>query len=279
MGLIERLGARYRQQELLSAFSLPRSTYRSRCQARQRSNAERDRLKAKVIVLHRASRGSAGTRTLVGQLRLSGEAIGRYKVRSLMREAHLVSTQYKRHRYRTANQVSVIADNHLKRAFNVQQPNQTWCGDVTYIWSGKNWLYLAVVMDLYKRRIIGWACSTQPNTQLTLSALRMAYESRQPIKSVLFHSDQGGHYTSNAYQQQLWRYRMKVSMSRRGNCWDNAPMERFFRSLKKEWMPTTGYLSYAQAQHDIAAYMQYYNYQRGHSYNHYLAPAVAENTA
>lgn len=279
MRLIERLGVRYRQQELLSTFGLARSTYHSRCKARLRIDIERDRLQAKVIALHRASRGSAGTRTLVGQLRLSGEMIGRYKVRSLMHEAQLVSKQYKQHRYRIANQVSVIADNHLKRQFHVQQPNQVWCGDVTYVWSGKCWLYLAAVMDLYTRRVIGWACSTRPNTQLTLSALRMAYESRQPNKSILFHSDQGCHYTSSAYQQQLWRYQMQASMSRRGNCWDNAPMERFFRSLKKEWVPLTGYFSYAQAQQDIAAYMYYYNHQRGHSYNHYQTPAAAENAA
>ncbi len=100
------------------------------------------------------------------------------KVRSLMKEAGLMSTQRKRHRYRLANQASAIAPNHLNRQFKVDQPNKVWCGDVTYIWSGKRWLYCAVVMDLCKRRVIGWSSSNRPNSQLTIDALRMAYESR-----------------------------------------------------------------------------------------------------
>jgi len=196
-----------------------------------------------------------------------------------MKEIGLVSTQKKRHRYRLSESESVIAANHLDRQFNVNQANQVWCGDVTYVWCGKRWLYLAVVLDMYKRRVIGWSCSTSPDSRLTISALRMAYELRQQPKGVLFHSDQGCHYTSKAFRQQLWRYQIKQSMSRRGNCWDNAPMERFFRSYKTEWMPDDGYVSYREGGQDIAAYMSYYNHQRGHSYNNYLSPAAAENAA
>ncbi len=131
----------------------------------------------------------------------------------------------------------------------------------------------------YKRRVVGWACSDSPDSKLTVSALQMAYESRGRPCGVMFHSDQGCHYTSKRFRQQLWRYQMKQSMSRRGNCWDNSPMERFFRSYKTEWMPETYYLSYREAEQDIAAYMRYYNHQRGHSYNDYLSPATAENVA
>ncbi len=104
----------------------------------------------------------------------------------------------------------------------------------------------------------------------------MAYESRGNPSQVLFHSDQGTHYTSRAFQQQLWRYQMRPSMSRRGNCWDNAPMERFFRSYKTEWMPVEGYRTFADASIDIAEYVRHYNHERGHSYNGYLSPAAAE---
>ncbi len=209
-------------------------------------------------------------------LKQQGEAVGRYKARSLMKEAGLVSKQHKRHRYRIAEGESVIAPNKLNREFNVSAANQVWCGDVTYVWTGVCWLYLAVVLDLYKRRVVGWACSRHPDSNLTIQALRMACESRGCPSGVLFHSDQGCHYTSKPFRQQLWRYRIEQSMSRRGNCWDNAPMERFFRSFKTEWMPENGYQYFTEAEQDIARYMKYYNHDRGHSVNGYLSPAQAE---
>lgn len=273
---MDALSAQYAQHELLLAFDIARSSYRYHCQQRDCIDPERERLKQILIAMHCASRGAAGSRTLAGQLNQQGESIGRYKTRSLMKEADLVSTQHRRHHYRIVEDESVIAPNHLNRAFNVTQENQAWCGDVTYVWAGACWLYLAVVLDLYTRRVIGWACSTTPDSQLTIQALRMAYESRGRPKNVLLHSDQGCHYTSKAFRQQLWRYQIKQSMSRRGNCWDNAVMERFFRSFKTEWMPKQLYTAYANAESDIAHYMHYYNYQRGHSYNQYLTPAAAE---
>ena len=193
-----------------------------------------------------------------------------------MKSMGLVSKQEKKHRYRQAEEESTIAANHLARQFTVEQPNQAWCGDVTYIWVGSGWLYLAAVLDLYTRRIVGWACSESPDSELTAKALQMAYESRGRPSGVMFHSDQGCHYNSKRFRHQLWRYQIKQSMSRRGNCWDNSPMERFFRSYKTEWMPKLGYSSFQQAEVDIAAYMKYYNHQRAHSYNNYQSPAQAE---
>ena len=260
----------------MTVFDIPRSSYRYHQKKLATANVVRDQLKEKVIKIHADSRGAAGARTISGQLKQNNENVGRYKVRGLMKEAGIASKQQKRHRYRIADHESVIVPNHLDRKFNVTKANEAWCGDVTYVWSGKNWLYLAVVMDLYKRRIIGWSCSTSPDSQLTISALRMAYESRGCPKNVMFHSDQGCHYTSKLFRQQLWRYQIKQSMSRRGNCWDNAPMERFFRSFKSEWMPEDFYNTYSHAENDIASYIQHYNYRRGHSYNNYLAPAIAE---
>lgn len=274
--MIERLRARYRESELLRVFEIPRSSLNYRRQRAKRVDPERERLQALARDIHTASRGAAGARTLSGQLKQQGEAVGRYKARSLMVEAGLVSKQHRRHRYRIAEDESVIAPNRLNREFNVTAANRVWCGDVTYVWSGRYWLYLAVVLDLYKRRVVGWACSRHPDSRLTVQALRMAYESRGRPAGVLFHSDQGCHYTSKTYRQQLWRYRMEQSMSRRRNCWDNAPMERFFRSLKTEWMPENGYEYFAGAERDIAQYMKYYNHIRGHSVNNYLSPVQAE---
>ena len=137
-----------------------------------------------------------------------------------MKEAGLVSTQRRKHRYRVAKEQSAIAANELGRRFNVSRPNQVWCGDVTYIWAGGRWIYLAAVMDLYARRIVGWAISNRPDSQLTGRALRVAYEARGMPQQLMFHSDQGCHYTSLEFRQLLWRYRIRQSMSGRGNCWD-----------------------------------------------------------
>ena len=214
--------------------------------------------------------------SIVGKLRQQGETIGRCKVRRLMKEANLESKQPGKHRYKKALKVSDIAPNHLNRQFSVEKPNQVWCGDVTYVWSGTQWLYFACVIDLYARRIIGWACSTTPDTELTMKALEVAYNARGKPKGVLFHSDQGCHYTSKAYQQRLKSYGIKQSMSRRGNCWDNAPMERIFRSFKTEWMPKNHYANYCEAEKDIYQYIKYYNTKRVHSYNGYVTPYHAE---
>jgi len=274
--LIDELREQYKQCELLEAFDISRSSYHYHCRHANRANPERDRLKAKVVALHEASRGAAGSRTILAQLKQEDEVIGRFKVRRLMQEAHLKSKQPGAHRYKKANKPSDIAENHLNREFKVEQPNQVWCGDVTYIWAGTGWLYLALVIDLYARRIIGWACSTSPDSALTRQALQIAYEARGKPKNLMFHSDQGCHYTSQAFQKQLANYEIKQSMSRRGNCWDNAPMERCFRSFKTEWMPKTFYLSYQQAESDIIQYIKYYNSSRPHSYNDYLTPIQAE---
>ena len=194
------MGAHYRQSELLSVFEIPRSSYHYRRKQAGHVCPEHERLKAAVIEIHTASRGAAGARTISGMLKLQGEPVGRYKAASLMKAAGLVSKQLKKHRYRLPGEVSIVTDNILNRQFTVDRPNQVWCGDVTYVWSGRHWLYLAVVLDLYKRRVVGWAHSRHPDSCLTEQVLRMAYESRGHPRQLLFHSDQGCHYTSRAYR-------------------------------------------------------------------------------
>jgi len=258
-------------------FGVTISSYYYRINHKDIVHPERERLKQQAIDIHTASRGAAGARTIAGQLTQQGEKVGRYKARSLMREANIISKQPHKHSYKIAEDESKIAPNLLKREFAAEAPNKVWCGDVTYIWAGTQWLYLAVIMDLYARKMIGWACSDSPDSDLTCTALRMAYESRGRPKGVMFHSDQGCHYTSLKYRQRLWRYQITQSMSRRGNCWDNAPMERFFRSFKTEWMPKEYYRSYDDAEIDVLKYIiLHYNVARGHSYNNYLSPNAAE---
>lgn len=130
--------------------------------------------------------------------------------------------------------------NHLNREFAPVLPNQVWRGDITYIWVGC-WIYLAVVMDLYARRVIGYAISDRADAALACSALEMAWQQRGRPDGVVFHSDQGGQYTALAFRQRLWRYQVKQSVSRKGNCWDNATTEHLFRSLKTKWVTGHGY--------------------------------------
>ncbi len=276
--LIEDLSREHGEvKPICQLFGVHTSSYYYRINHKDIVNPQREQLKQQVIEIHAASRGSAGARTIAGQLTQQGEKVGRYKAASLMKEAHIRSKQPHKHKYKIVEDESKIASNLLQREFNVSAPNKVWCGDVTYIWAGSQWLYLAVVMDLYARKIIGWACSNSPDSELTCAALRMAYESRAKPKDVMFHSDQGCHYTSLKFRQQLWQFQIVQSMSRRGNCWDNAPMERFFRSFKTEWMPKECYKSYDEAETDVQKYIiLHYNTVRGHSYNNYLSPDAAE---
>jgi putative transposase len=269
-----------RAKVLCDLFDVPRSSYHYQLKHNDKIDPERASLRKKAVAIHTISRGSAGARTIAGQLSQAGLKVGRYKAKSLMKEANIVSTQLRKHKYKIADHESKVAPNLLNREFTVEAPNKVWCGDVTYIWAGTKWLYLAIVIDLYARKIVGWACSDSPDSNLTCAALRMAFESRGRPENVMFHSDQGCHYTSLQYRQLLWRYQVTQSMSRRGNCWDNAPTERFFRSYKVEWMPKDFYSTYEEAETDVLKYIiQHYNSVRGHSYNNYLSPNVAEKAA
>ncbi len=210
-------------------------------------------------------------------MREDGVEIGRFKVRKLMSEMKLISKQPGSHAYKKATVERPDIPNVLDRAFTVSAPNQVWCGGITYVWALGRWHYVAAVIDLFARRVVGWALSSKPDTDLVIKALDVAYEQRGRPQNVLFHSDQGSQYGSRGFRQRLWRYRFKQSMSRRGNCHDNAPMERLFRSLKTEWVPSVGYMSAALAQQDIGLFlMQRYNWQRPHQFNGGLPPAVAE---
>ncbi|MEI0902619.1 IS3 family transposase [Pseudomonas aeruginosa] len=275
--LIDQLSEQESVEVVCSAFDVARSCYYVHRLRRRRVDARRIVLRSQVNQLFSQSRGSAGSRSILGILREEGVTIGRYRVRRLMRELGLVSKQPGSHAYKQATVERPDIPNRLNREFAVQRPNQVWCGDITYIWAQGRWHYLAAVLDLHTWRVIGWAFSAKPDAELVIKALDMAYEQRGQPQQVLFHSDQGAQYASRLFRQRLWRYRMQQSMSRRGNCWDNSPMERLFRSLKSEWIPSTGYLTAQEAQRDISHYLMHrYNWIRPHQFNDGLPPAVAE---
>ncbi|EMD8981331.1 IS3 family transposase [Pseudomonas aeruginosa] len=275
--LIDQLSEQESVEVVCSAFDVARSCYYVHRLRRRRVDARRVALRSQVNQLFSQSRGSAGSRSILGMLREEGVTIGRFRVRRLMRELGLVSKQPGSHAYKQAMVERPDIPNRLNREFATEHPNQVWCGDITYVWAQGRWHYLAAVLDLHIRRVIGWAFSAKPDAELVIKALDMAYEQRGKPQQVLFHSDQGSQYASRLFRQRLWRYRMQQSMSRRGNCWDNSPMERLFRSLKSEWVPSTGYLTAQEAQRDISHYLMHrYNWIRPHQFNDGLPPAVAE---
>ena len=262
---------------LCKTFGIHRSSYKYWEKRTKAISPERLKSLAIVKAIHTESNGSAGARTIATIATDRNYPLSRYRVSGLMQAQNLVSCQLPRHAYKKAAREHVSIPNQLDRQFTVSRPNEVWCGDVTYIWSGRRWAYLALVMDLYARKPVGWAMSLSPNSQLTGQALSMAYELRGKPENVMFHSDQGCHYTSTYYRQLLWRYQIKQSMSRRGNCWDNAPMERFFRSLKSEWIPETGFHSFIEAKQTVLDYIiGSYSRVRPHSHNDGLTPNESE---
>ena len=262
---------------LCTLFGIQRSSYRAWRDRPKVVSLEEQRLREQVKAAHALSNGSAGARSIAKMVTTAGTPLSRYRAGRRMKLLGLVSSQQPAHRYKKADQPHVNIPNRLDRAFDVAEPNQVWAGDITYVWTGKRWAYLALVLDLFARRPVGWALSLTPDSALTRKALTMAYESRGNPEGVMFHSDQGCQYTSLAFRQQVWRYRMVQSLSRRGNCWDNSPMERFFRSLKTEWIPEVGYRSFEEAKTRITDYLLgYYSRFRPHAHNDGLPPAMAE---
>ncbi|WP_337898188.1 IS3 family transposase [Aeromonas veronii] len=273
--LIDRLREQAPITLVCCAFDVPTSCFYDYLARRRAINRERIQQRSELRRLFKESRSSAGSRALMSMSRELGYQIGRFKVRYLRKEAGLVSKQPGH----TAIRWHSLNDRTFPICWpaNLMSSNPIRCGDITYVWAGGRWHYLAALLDLYTRRVVGWAMSDKPDAELAIKALEMAYQQRGCPSGVLFHSDQGCQYGSRAFRQRLWRYRMTQSMSRRGNCWDNAPMERLFRSLKSEWLPAMGYMSLREAKRDISYYlMDYYNWRRPHCHNDGIPPAKAE---
>ena len=234
-------------------------------------------LKARVKEIFKESKDSYGSRRILKKLQSEGHQIGRYKVRRLMRDLSLKPKSPKRYKVTTDSHHSFpVAANVLDRKFDVAGPNQVWASDITYVWTLEGWHYLAVVMDLFSRQIVGWAMDTRMKRKLTLDALAMAYWRRKPMKGLLHHSDRGSQYACHEYQKRLRQYGMSVSMSRKGDCWDNAPVERFFRSLKSERLAFCRFATRKSAEIEVLDYITFYNFARLHSTLGYQSPMEYE---
>ena len=205
--------------------------------------------------------------------------IGRYRVRKHMAKLKLVVTQRRADKVTTKRKHSdAVAENLLNQNFNPLEANQVWAGDVTYLKTGEGWMYLAIVMDLYSRRIVGWHIDKRMTTDLISKAMIKAFNLRQPPKGLVFHSDRGSQYTSKQYRKLLKSYGVRASMGDIGACWDNAVVERFFGSLKYDWIFKVHQPTCEHMKQDVTAYIKYYNLERLHSANGNMTPAEYENS-
>jgi len=239
------------------------------------------RLAGRIEQLHRETRESYGTERLWRTLRQQGESCGRHRVRRLRRE-HAIQSRRRRRYMRTRGPYQRVpaAPNRLTWPFISPGPDRVWVADITYVPTQQGWLYLAAVLDMYSRRIIGWAMSERPDQALASDALAMALARRRPSKGAIHHSDQGSQYTSKSYQQQLQVAGLVVSMSRKGVPYDNAVMESFFASLKHELTHHERFADRDAARTQVFDYIEgFYNRHRLHSSLGYRSPEAFERMA
>lgn len=268
--------------DLCEALEVSRSGYYdwSQRQAAPGPRAlEDERLRGRIKAAHAESRETYGSPRIRQELCAQGARHGRNRISRLMREEGLCGRQKGRYRVVTtdSNHDEPIAPNRLAKAPAPTGPNQQWVGDITFIATAEGWLYLAAVMDLYSRRIVGWAMSDRIDTALVLLAWNMALTQRQP-KSILFHTDRGVQYASAAFRQALAEGGALASMSRKACCYDNAAMESFWSTLKLELVYRRNFATRAEARREIFSYLEsFYNSRRRHSSLGFLTPAGFEN--
>lgn len=237
-------------------------------------------LVTQIRTIYQESRQTYGSPRIQHELAQRGQSHGRNRIARLMRVNNLWGRQKKRFRVRTTDSQhdQPIAPNRLAEAPPVQRPNQVWVGDITYVATDEGWLFLAGVLDLCSRKLVGWAMTDNLETDLVLAAWSMAHTHRQPAPGLLFHSDRGCQYASAAFRQVLAETQALPSMSRKANCYDNATMESFWSTLKLELIYRTHFHTRAQARAAIFDYIEtFYNRRRSHSALNYLSPVDFEN--
>jgi putative transposase len=227
------------------------------------------------------SKGTYGSPRMTRELQDAGLPVGRRRTARLMRENGLKARQKRPFKRTTdSHHAFPIAPNLIEQNFSAERPNQKWNADISYVWTREGWLYVAVVLDLFARRVVGWAVRDRLHKELALEALRKALAIRRPGQGLIHHSDRGSQYCSPAYQAELKRHDAQISMSARGNCYDNAVVETFFKTLKSELVWRTVFQTRAEATEAIARYIDgFYNPIRRHSTLDFVSPAQFERLA
>jgi len=274
--------AHYPVGVLCQILAVARSGFYAWCRRPTSARARQNQgLVTQIRACYQASRGRYGSPRIHQELQAQGVRVGRHRVARLMRLHDIRSVSRRRvWRARAGVPPEAAAANTLRREFAATRPNEKWAGDITSVPTRQGWLHVAVLMDLYSRRIVGWAMGDQMTTTLTLSALEMALQQRPVPVGLLHHSDRGCQYLATRYQHRLIALGIRCSMSRPGNCWDNAVVESFFATLKTEVFPGRQYLTFEQARTEIFAYLEgFYNRVRRHSTLGYFSPAEFERRA
>ena len=237
-----------------------------------------DKLAEQVVKAHTASKCRYGSPRVHAELKAAGERVGRKRVARLMREKRLVARMRRRFRTTTDSKHDFpIAPNVLDRDFTASAPDRAWVTDITFLWTAQGWLYLAAILDLFSRRVVGWATSQNVDRHLALAALDTALARRRPAAGLVHHSDRGSTYASSDYRKALDARGLECSMSRKGDCWDNAVAESFFSTLKRELEGIDDFESRAGATLSIGDYIDgFYNIQRRHSAINYTSPIEFE---
>lgn len=247
------------------------------------SKRKRENLKltAHIKAIHEESRRTYGSPRVHAELCSRGMECGENRVARLMRENRIQAKHKRKYKATTdSNHKLPVHANKLNRSFHVAEPNRVWAADLTYIWTMEGWLYLAVIIDLFSRRVIGWSMGETMEKKLVIDALSMALGQRRITGEILHHSDRGSQYASKEYQETLGKAGITCSMSRKGNCWDNSVVESFFSTLKREWVQDKRYRTRSEARADIFQYIEtWYNRKRRHSTLGYLSPVEFEHKA
>ena len=241
---------------LCGALSVSQSGFRAWCSGGTPNRTRLTDAQALVLIrtIHQEVRQAYGARRIHAELRGRGHQIGLPRIGRLMRENDIRARHMRRFNATTGSKHSLpVSAKLLDRQFAPEAPNRVWTGDITYIATAEGWLYLAVVIDLFNREVIGWSIKPRMTTKLVLDALSMAWFRQRPEPGVLFYSDRGSKYATHAYQDRLDAYRMTGSMSRRANCWDDVPTESFFNSLKNERAHGTSYATRDEARSDLSS--------------------------
>ena len=256
-----------------------RSAYYAWLQRAQTAGEKEDAELTDIIQsVFNKSRATYGTRRIKKELGDRNRLVSRRRIGRLMRAADLVCKTKRKFKATTnSKHDQPIAPNHLDRQFTVEQPNQVYVGDITYIYTQEGWLYLAVVIDLFSRQVVGWSMAEHMRAKLVNDALLMAIWQRKPGKGLLWHTDRGSQYASESHRALLKQHDIQQSMSRKGNCWDNAVSESFFHTLKTELVHHHAYQTRAEAKQTVFEYIEvFYNRERLHSANGYLSPVDYE---
>lgn len=232
-----------------------------------RRTMENRKLLVEIKSVHERTRRSYGSPRIHAELTERGVVCGRHRVARVMRENGLIAKAAKKFKATTdSNHRLPVAENLLQRQFEVSEPNRAWVGDISYVWTREGWLYLAILLDLFSRRVVGWSIRDRLDRGLVLEALKRALALRNPGAGLIVHHDRGSQYASDDYRKELDKRGYHLSMSRKGDCWDNAVAESFFGSLKTEWVPKSGYDTREEGRLDLFQFIEgFYNRTRRHS--------------